>query len=132
MKRNFVLLLLALLLPTVMLTTVTSCSNPETVVTVDINGKADGGHRFMKIDETNFYIDDIKYTVQNGGLVVTGYNKTSFKDAAKIINELVYQECQWKVTSIAEKAFNDCHVLTTVTIPNSVTSIGESAFYGCI
>ena len=32
---------------------------------------------------------------------------------------------------IAEYAFNDCSVLTSVTIPNSVTSIGEWAFYKC-
>ena len=32
---------------------------------------------------------------------------------------------------IAGGAFNDCSALTSVTIPNSVTSIGESAFWGC-
>ena len=35
------------------------------------------------------------------------------------------------VTSIGYKAFYKCSSLTSVTIPNSVTSIGESAFYGC-
>ena len=35
------------------------------------------------------------------------------------------------VTSIGEGAFEDCKSLTSVTIPNSVTSIGEDAFYGC-
>ena len=35
------------------------------------------------------------------------------------------------VTSIGERAFYDCTGLTSVTIPNSVTSIGESAFGGC-
>jgi len=47
----------------------------EIVVTVDANGNADGEHWFEKIDETNFYIDDIKYTAQSGDLVVTGYNQ---------------------------------------------------------
>ena len=35
------------------------------------------------------------------------------------------------VTSIGHSAFCDCRGLTSVTIPNSVTSIGEYAFLGC-
>ncbi len=35
------------------------------------------------------------------------------------------------VTSIEESAFNECSGLTSVTIPNSVTSIGNGAFSGC-
>ncbi|MBR5726412.1 MAG: leucine-rich repeat protein [Muribaculaceae bacterium] len=35
------------------------------------------------------------------------------------------------VTGIGNSAFKNCTSLTTITIPNSVTSIGNSAFYGC-
>ena len=35
------------------------------------------------------------------------------------------------VTSIGENAFHDCSGLTSLVIPSSVTSIGESAFSGC-
>ena len=35
------------------------------------------------------------------------------------------------VTSIGERAFQNCRGLTTITIPSSVTSIGYSAFRGC-
>ena len=35
------------------------------------------------------------------------------------------------VTSIGNAAFCDCYRLTSITLPNSVTSIGSSAFSGC-
>ena len=35
------------------------------------------------------------------------------------------------VTSVGESAFSGCTALTTVTLPSSVTSVGESAFEGC-
>lgn len=45
------------------------------------------------------------------------------------ITELVIPN---SVTSIRNSAFHNCTNLTSVTIPNSVTSIGYGAFSNCI
>ncbi|MBR2237995.1 MAG: leucine-rich repeat domain-containing protein [Prevotella sp.] len=45
------------------------------------------------------------------------------------INDLLIPN---SVTSIGDRAFYGCSGLTSVTIPNSVTSIGDGAFLNCI
>ena len=141
MKHSYLKKLLYVLLPILILatqTTVLSCKGNgkkngknEIVVTVDANGKADGSHRFSKIDDSNFYIDDIRYTAQNGDLIVSGYDEAFFKGEAKLISQLNYNGREMRVFAIGEEAFDDCKVLTTIVIPPYVTSIGKKAFAGC-
>ena len=139
-------LLYSILVSMMLLSLTTSCEkdegaqqseqkdDPKTnpiIVTVDADGKADGNHRFVKIDDTNFYIDDIKYSASQGDLLVSGYNDAFFKGAANIISQLNYIGREMHVIGITEKAFYECTVMTSVTIPEGVTSIGKQAFYGC-
>ncbi len=61
----------------------------------------------------------------NKPVVAIGGASLSYDDFIKVI------EIPDSVTSIGERAFYDCSKLTRVTIGNSVTSIGKYAFYGC-
>ena len=104
----------------------------DIVVTVDENGNVNDGHRFTVIDEYNFYIDEIKYTLHEDEVIVSGYNSL-FKGDANIISILRYRGrgLELKVTSIGGGAFSDCSGLTSVSIPSSVTSVGGLAFSDC-
>ena len=103
----------------------------EIVVTVDANGNADGGHQFTRVDETTFLIDGLKYKYENGSLTVVGYDQVFFYGAATVISKLIYNGRTMNVIGIGNQAFAHCSVLTSITIPGSVTSIGEYAFAGC-
>ena len=64
------------------------------------------------------------YTIKENTRLIAG---GTFKDCSSLTSVTIPNG----VTSIGSSAFENCSALTSITIPNSVTSIGYDAFYGC-
>jgi formylglycine-generating enzyme required for sulfatase activity len=65
------------------------------------------------------------FTTNNGTITITGYTGTNpVVTIPSMING-------WPVTTIGDYAFYTNSIMANVTIPNSVTSIGDSAFQYC-
>ncbi len=62
------------------------------------------------------------------GRPVIGIAPSAFNDCGSITTSVVIPD---SVMSIGDSAFSGCRSLVNITIPNSVTSIGDSAFSGC-
>ena len=58
-------------------------------------------------------------------------NPNYYKGDVIIPESINYEGIDYKVSTIKEKAFYECRELTSISIPNTVVEIGESAFRGC-
>ena len=88
----------------------------------------------------DFEVDGIYYKVTNSmdKTVAVYFKGSRYSDYANeytgdvvIPDNVVYNDVTYSVTSIVGSAFYDCTGLTSIVIPNSVTSIGNYAFNGC-
>lgn len=59
-------------------------------------------------------------------------NETNISGKVEIPETVIYDNTEYSVTSIGNRAFYGCSGLSEVTIPTSVTSIGGDAFFNCI
>ena len=76
----------------------------------------------------NAFFDTAWYNNQPNGLVYAGPVAYEYKGTIPNGTSIVLKE---GTKGIAGYAFFECRGLKSVTIPNSVTSIGNSAFRGC-
>lgn len=72
-------------------------------------------------------------TITDGGISysVTSIGKLAFMDGNQSNTTMQQVTIPSTVTTIGEQAFASCSALTTVTIPASVTSIGFTPFFSC-
>lgn len=82
----------------------------------------------------DFVVDNIYYNKNSDGKSVTVTYTDNYYHSGEVTipSSVTYSGKTYSVTSIGEEAFSYCEDLTSITIPNSVTSIGWGAFNGCI
>ena len=73
-------------------------------------------------------VDDLSFTLNGGG---TEYSVSDCDESASDSLDIPSVYNGLPVTSIGNSAFYGCSGLTNITIPNSVTVIGSQAFYNC-
>ena len=79
-------------------------------------------------------IDGIYYNLNSVGKTaeVTKNVEDKYSGDVVIPSSITSEGQEYTVTSIGRSAFESCRGLTSVTIPNSLTSIGAYAFNNCI
>ena len=86
----------------------------------------------------NFEVDGIYYRIIDNDNVSVTYKGEfatwyhSYSGDVVIPDSVSFNDRFYKVSEIGDDAFYECGELTSVVIPNSITVVGDQAFYNCI
>ncbi|MBR3446424.1 MAG: leucine-rich repeat protein, partial [Oscillospiraceae bacterium] len=99
--------------------------------------------------EEQLVLDSLQYSAENGAVTIIGFSDDIPSELVipaeingmpvKAIGERAFDMCDKltsvvlpdSVTTIGPSAFESCTALKSITVPDSVTSIGDYAFYDC-
>ena len=76
-------------------------------------------------------VDGIYYLTPKKNVAIVTKGDKDYSGDITIPSSIKVNESEYTVREIEESAFSDCSGLTSVTIPNSVTSIKNKTFEGC-
>ena len=97
--------------------------------------KNNGTFKYFEVSNGDVYIQElldkniesIDLSEMFNGYTIKKLSDGLFRDCSKLTSIIIPEG----VTSIGSSAFQNCSKLTSIVIPESVTSIGSSAFYNC-
>lgn len=75
-------------------------------------------------------INGVKYSINNGSAIVTGFESSLSGDVV-IPTSVEYKGTSYNVTEVKDHAFIRANDITSVTVPEGVSTIGQMAFTFC-